>query len=125
MSNKELDQLIGKSVGTEPDFQLPADFASKVVFRIVRHEQWKSDLMEYLYLTGILAFLLAIVSGTYYWVDKEFVLRVFNTISENLIPVILIAFLINFILFADRVLLRLLFRSLPPAPHLFVPNDIK
>jgi len=109
MSNKELDQMVDKSVGTEPDFQLPADFASKVVIRIVRHEQWKTDLMEYLYLTGILAFLLAIVSGTYYWVNKAFILRVFNTISENFIPVILIAFLVNFIIFADRVLLRLLF----------------
>ena len=109
MSNKELDQMIEKSVGTEPDFYLPADFASKVVFRIVRRGQWKADLMDYLYLIGILAFLLAIVSGTYYWVNKEFVLRVFNTISENLIPVILTAFLINFIIFADRVLLRLLF----------------
>jgi len=109
MNNNELDQMIGKSVGTEPDFQLSADFASKVVSRIVRREQWKTDLMEYLYLTGILVFLLAIVSGTYYWVNKEFVMRVFNTISENLIPVILIAFLVNFILFADRVLLRLLF----------------
>jgi hypothetical protein len=115
MSNKELDQMIEKSVGTEPDFYLPADFASKVVFRIVQREQWKTDLMEYLYLTGILAFLLAIIAGTYYWVNKEFVLRVFNTISENLIPVILIAFLVNFIIFADRVLLRLLFRSLPPS----------
>jgi hypothetical protein len=116
MSNNELDQMIEKSVGTEPDFYLPADFANKVISHIVRHEQWKTDLMEYLYLTGILAFLLAIVSGTYYWVNKEFVMRVFNTISENLIPVILIAFLVNFILFADRVLLRLLFRSLPPTP---------
>lgn len=114
MSNNELDQIIEKSVSAEPDFQLPTDFASKVAFRVVRREQWKTDLMEYLSLTGILAFLLAIVSGTYYWVNKEFVLRIFNTISENLIPVILIAFLINFILFADRVLLRLLFRSLPP-----------
>lgn len=109
MSNKELDQIIEKSVGTEPDFYLPADFANKVVFRIVRRGQWKADLMDYLYLTGILAFLLAIVSGTYYWVDKEFVLRALAFIAENTIPILMIVFLLNFILFADKVLLRLLF----------------
>jgi len=109
MSNNELDHKIENAFRIEPDFHLPVDFAQKVANSIVRREQWKIDLTEYLYLTGILAFLLAIVSGTYYWVNKEFVLRVFNTISENLIPVILIIFLVNFILFADRVLLRLLF----------------
>lgn len=109
MKNEELDQIIEKSFRTEPGFQLPANFAQKVAFAVVRREQWKTDLREYLYLTGVLLSLLAVVSGFYYFVDKEFVLQALAFLSKNIIPVILIAFLLNFIWFTDRVLLRLLF----------------
>jgi hypothetical protein len=85
------------------------NFAQKMANTIVRHEQWKTDLVEYLGITGILIFLLTVASGTYYLVNKEFLLKAYALVSENLIPVILVVFLINFILFADRVLLRLLF----------------
>ncbi len=109
MKNEELDHIIEKSFRAEPEFQLPANFAEKVAFTVVRREQWKTDLREYLYLTGILLSLLAVVSGFYYFVDKAFVLQAVAFLSNNMIPVILIAFLLNFIWFADRVLLRLLF----------------
>ena len=109
MNKTELDHIIEKSFRTEPDFHLPADFAQKVTFTIVRREQWKTDLYEYLYLTAVIVFLLAIVSGTYYLVNKEFLLKVFSFVSGNALQVILIAVTLNFILFADRVLLRLLF----------------
>lgn len=109
MKIEELDHQIEKSFRTEPGFRLPDDFTNKLVAQIVRRGQWKNDLLEYLYLSGILMLLLAIVSGTYYLVNKEFLLKVVAYISENIISVILIALLINFIIFADRVLLRLLF----------------
>lgn len=109
MRSEELDQIIEKSVRTEPHFSLPADFAQKVVFHAVRREQWKTDLHEYLYLTGVLLALLAVVSGFYYFIDKEFVLKAITFLTENTIPVILTVFLLNFIFFADKVLLRLLF----------------
>jgi len=109
MKNEELDQMIEKSFRTEPGFQLPANFAQKVAFALVRREQWKTDLREYLYMTGVLLSLLAVVLGFYYFVDKAFVLQAFAFLSKNVIPVISIVFLLNFIVFADRVLLRLLF----------------
>lgn len=109
MKNEELDHIIEKSFRTEPGFQLPANFAQKVAFTVASREQWKTDLREYLYLTGVLLSLLAVVSGFYYFVDKAFVLQTFAFLSKNIIPVILIVFLLNFIWFADRVLLRLLF----------------
>ena len=110
MKNEELDQVIDKSFRTEFDFQLPVDFAQKVTAQIVRREQWKTDLREYLYILGVLLSLLAIVMGFYYFVDKEFILQAFAFISGNLIPVISIVLILNFIFFADKVLLRLLFR---------------
>jgi hypothetical protein len=109
MNDKELDQIIEKSFSIETDFHLPIDFAQKVANTIVRREQWKTDLNEYLSITGIIIFLLTIVSGTYYLVNKEYLLKAYALVSENIVPVILVVFLINFILFTDRVLLRLLF----------------
>jgi len=113
MRNEELDNIIDKSFRTEPDFHLPVDFAQKVTFSVVRREQWKNDLYEYLYLTGVIVLLLSVMGGLYYYIDKEFIMKFFSFISGNVIQVIMVVFLLNFILFADRVLLRLLFRSLP------------
>ncbi len=109
MNKEELDKIIEKSFRTEFDVYLPVDFAQKVTSQVVRREQWKTDLREYISLIGVLLSLLAVVSGFYYFVDKEFVLKAFAFISENIIPVISIVFILNFIFFADRVLLRLLF----------------
>jgi len=109
MKNEELDQVIDKSFRTEFDFQLPVDFAQKVTVQVVRREQWKTDLREYLYILGVLLSLLILVLGFYYFVDKEFILKSFVFLSENMIPVISMVFILNFIFFADKVLLRLLF----------------
>ena len=113
MTNEELDQMIEKSFRTEVDFQLPVNFAQKVTLHVVRREQWKTDLREYLSLVGLLLSLLVAVLGFYYFVDKAFVLKAFAFLSGNIISVISIVFILNFIFFADKVLLRLLFRSLP------------
>ncbi len=109
MKNEELEHIIEKSFMSEPGFQLSGDFAQKVVFTVVRREQWKTDLREYLYLIGVVLSLFALVSGFYYFVDKEFVLKAFDFLTSNLIPVISIVLILNFIFFADKVLLRLLF----------------
>jgi len=109
MNKEELDKIIEKSFRTESDFQLPVDFAQKVTSTVIRREQWKTDLREYLYLMGVMVSLLAVVLGFYYFVDKEFVLKAFAFFTSNLIPVISMVFILNFIFFADRVLLRFLF----------------
>lgn len=109
MRNKELDQIIEKSISTEPGFSLPDDFAQKLTLKVIQREQWKTDLREYLYVIVVLLGLIFAVSGFYYFVDEAFVLQAFNFLSENPIPVISIVFILNFIFFADKVLLRLLF----------------
>ena len=77
---------------------------------VTRREQWKADLSEYLHLTEVLFLLLAVVTVIYYFIDKDIVIRIFTFISRNTLPVVYVVFILNFILFADRVLLRLLFR---------------
>ena len=109
MKSEELDYIIEKSFRTKPDFHLPADFAQKVTLSVVRREQLKNDLYEYLYLTVVLLSLLSVAGGLYYYIDKELVVRVISFMSGNIIQVVFALFLLNFILFADRVLLRLLF----------------
>jgi hypothetical protein len=109
MKNEELEQLIERSFSDEPDFHLPSDFAKQVTQIISRRKQSKTVLREYFYLTTILLFCLAVVSVIYYFTDQEVLLKSFNFIKENTLPVIFIVIILNFILFADRVLLPFLF----------------
>jgi len=109
MNHEKLDSILEKSFKTEPEYRLPDGFAQKVTFRIARKTQWLADLYEYIYLSALVLFLIGIAGGTYYLVNKEVLLQIFKFISGNAWQVAMVAFILNFILFADRVLLRLLF----------------
>ena len=109
MKNSELDKIIEESFGVEPDFHLQDDFAQKITTDLIRHSQWKADLYEYLYLTGFLLFLVSVVAVVYYIIDKNLLAQIFTFMSNNIMQVAFALFLLNFILFADRVLLRFLF----------------
>lgn len=109
MRNEELDRIIEKSFRAKPDFILSADFAQKVTAAVEHREQWKSDLIDYLNIVGLILVLAILVSGFYYFINREIVLHIFDFISRHVTQVLLIGFILNFILFTDRVLLRLLF----------------
>ncbi len=109
MKTEKLDQLIAGSFREEPAFSLPADFAQKIALAVVRRQQWKADLREYFLLTAVVVALVAAVAGFYYWMDPGLVLSVWRFISGNMIQVVSVVFVLNFIFLADRVLLRLLF----------------
>jgi hypothetical protein len=109
MRKDELTDIIEKSLGAAPEFRLRADFAQRVTASVVRREQWKSDLQEYFYLIAIVLGLVALLTGIYYLVDKELLLRTLNFFVMNWVPAGFLVLTLNFILFADKVLLRLLF----------------
>ena len=109
MKSEDLDYIIEKSFSAEPDFHLPADFARKLILTVTRREQWKTDIREYLYLTAVLISLLTVATVTYYMIDKAIVIQLFSFVTQNAVSVVFIVFIVNFILFTDRVLLRLLF----------------
>jgi len=109
MRNEEIENIIDRSLGSEPEYRLPVDFAQKVSFSVMRHNQWKNDLYEYFYLTAILLTLLSAAAGLYYFIDRTLILRFFSFISENVIPVVCAVLILNFILLADKVLLPFLF----------------
>lgn len=109
MKNEELEQLIERSFSAEPDFRLPFDFAKQVTHKISRRNQSKTVLREYYYLTVISLSFLAVVSAIYYFTDQEVLLKSFNFIKGNMLSVVSVFIILNFILFADRVLLPFLF----------------
>jgi hypothetical protein len=109
MKDENLEKILEKSFRTEPEYILPADFAQNVTLKIIRKTQWLTDLYEYLYLIAIVVLLLGAATGTYYLVNKEVLMQIFNFISENVVQFAGIVLILNFILFADRVLLRLFF----------------
>lgn len=109
MRNEEIENILESSLRREPDYHLPDDFAQKVSFSVIRHNQWKNDLYDYYFLTAILLSLLSVTAGLYYFIDRALILRFVSYISANVIPVISAFLILNFILFADRVLLPFLF----------------
>jgi len=109
MNNGELDRIIEESIGAEPDFKLRDDFAQRITTELVRRSQWKADLYEYLYITAFLIMLMSVVTLVYYFIDKNLLTQIFTFISDNSLQVAFGLFVLNFILFADRVLLRFLF----------------
>lgn len=109
MKNEELDTIIEKSLKTSKGFHLSADFAKKVTFAVVKREQWKENLKEYLVILGVIVSLLAVAVGLNYYMDKSVVDRMLTFISDHIIQVISILFILNFIFLTDRVLLPLLF----------------
>lgn len=109
MNEEYLDQVLEKSLSSDPGFILPADFASKVTQTIVRREQWKVDFREYLLYSGVTLGLIALVSGFYFFIDQNNVTQAVSFLKEHWISVAIILLLLNFIFFTDKVLLRLLF----------------
>jgi uncharacterized membrane protein len=109
MRNEELENIVNSSLRTEPGYTLPADFAQKVSFSVARHNQWKNNLYEYFYLSVIVLSLLSVVAGLYYFIDRALILQFLSFISENVIQVVFVVLILNFILFADKVLLPFLF----------------
>ena len=110
MNNQELDRIIEKGFSSDPGFSLSVDFAQRLTLKVIGREQWKNDLREYFLLSSVVVALVLVVAGFYYFVNEDFVLKAIDFLSTNLIPVISVLFLLNFIFFADKVILRHLFR---------------
>lgn len=109
MKTEALNEILDRSLKAEPEFRLPPDFANKVTATLVRREQWKSDLTEYFYLVACLVLLVMVATAIYYFADNQYLIRAIAFLKSNFVPVTFVVLILNFILLADRVLLRLLF----------------
>ena len=109
MNKNAQDQIIEDTFTHEPGFRLPDDFAQKVTAGLKRRSQWKSDLSDYLNINAVVILILTFVGGTYYFINRTIVIQAITFISNNILAVGSLLLILNFILFADRVILPLLF----------------
>ena len=102
----DTEKLVDEALKTEPEFMLSDNFANLLVEKIERKFAWQQYLREFLIYLGAIAALLAVPVAIQFiffspnW--QEWIRMLVNNIS--LVGGIL--FLLVFILFADRVLLR-------------------
>lgn len=102
----DTEKLLNEALKTEPDFRLSDNFADLVTAKMERKFAWEQYIREFLiYLGAIIGLLVVPVTIQFIFfgaVWQEWVRLVINNIS--LIGGVM--FLVIFILFTDRVLLR-------------------
>ncbi len=105
----EFDKHITEALKEEPDFFLTSDFADKMTGKISRRYSIQESLREYSVYAAILAGLAILVCGFLLFINKDNLSQLQSFVSGHLTEIISLVFIANFILFADKVLLRLLF----------------
>lgn len=100
------EKLLDEALKTEPGFSLPDNFADMVASKMERRFTWEQYFREFLIYVGTILGLLAvpvIIQFIFFSANLQEWLRLF---VSNISLVGGIMFLLVFILFADRVLLR-------------------
>ena len=105
----EFDKYITEAFKTEPDFFLSADFADKITEKFTRDYSIRESFKEYSTYIGVLLGLAVFVCGFLLFINKDDLSQLQAFISGNLFEIISLVFIANFILFADKVLLRMMF----------------
>ncbi|HPE75694.1 MAG TPA: hypothetical protein PLC80_06375 [Draconibacterium sp.] len=102
----DTEKLLDEVLKTEPQFELSDKFADVLAEKMGRKFAWQQYFNEFLiYLGAILGFIAVSVSIQFLWFDAEWE-QWLQFIVQNISLILGINFLVVFILFADRVLLR-------------------
>ncbi len=102
----ETDKLLDEALKTEPQLILPENFADVVAEKMGRRFAWEQYFREFLIYLGVITGLLAVpVVIQFIFFDASLKLWL-NILIKNIPLVTGIAFLLVFVLFTDRVLLR-------------------
>jgi hypothetical protein len=102
----EVDDLLDEALKTDPEFKLSDNFADIVAEKMGRKFAWEQYIREFLIYLGAIISLLAVpvtIQFIFFGAAWQEWLRLINN-NISLLGGIL--FLVIFILFADRVLLR-------------------
>ncbi len=105
----EFDRYITEALKEEPDFFLPSDFTDKMTEKIRRKYTLRENLKEYSVYTVLFLGLAILVCAFLFYINKDTPLQLQTFITGHFAEIISLIFVANFILFADKVLLRLLF----------------
>ena len=106
------DKWFNDALKAEPGYFLPDNFAEKVVGRVSKKIMWKTYVKEFLiYLCTIVGVLAVYVATVLIWFQADSG-KWIDLLVSNLSWVVGVNFVVVFILFTDRVLLRyFLFRK--------------
>lgn len=102
----EVDDLLDEALKTDPEYKLSDNFADVLAEKMGRRFAWEQYIREFLIYLGAIIGLLAVpftIQLVFFGANWQEWLRL---IANNSSLVIGILFLVIFILFADRVLLR-------------------
>lgn len=115
MYNKEkyfdTDNLLDEALKTDPKFDLSDKFADLLAEKMSRKFAWKQYFNEFLiYLAAIFGFVAVSVAIQFLWFEAEWQ-QWLQFIVQNISLIFGINFLVVFVLFADRVLLRYFMRK--------------
>lgn len=100
------DELLNEVLTAEPGYALPDNFAEMIVEKADRRFVWAQYVREFLiYLAVIVGIAVVCAAMAFIWYDANWK-NWLSFLSSNVTLVAGINFLLVFILFADRVLLR-------------------
>ena len=102
----DTEKLLDEALKTEPKFILSENFAEKLAEKVGHELAWYQYFREFLIYLGVIAGLLVVpVVIQFLFFDASLKLWL-NKIAENVTLFAGVAFLLVFVLFTDRVLLR-------------------
>lgn len=105
----EFDKYIDGALKEEPGFFLSSGFADKMAEKISREYALHESLKEYSVYAALFLGLAILVGAFLFFINKNDFSQLQAFIANHLFEIISLVFVVNFILFADKVLLRLLF----------------
>lgn len=100
------DSWMDNLLKEDPGYQLSDDFVDKLITKIDAVESVKQSIYEFLMILGVILLILGTFFGIYYFFKKDDFVVLSSVLNNSYTPVIAVIAL--FILFADKVLLRVL-----------------
>jgi hypothetical protein len=91
---------------SEPHFVLPDNFADRMAEKMSRKFAWSQYLREFAIYAGVILGVVAVLAVVHIFLAGAYWKSWTKFVAENLVIVIATAFLLFFVLFTDRVLLR-------------------
>ena len=102
----DTEKLLDEALKTEPQYVLSDNFAELLAEKMSRKFAWKQYFTEFLIYFGVIAGLVAVSVAIQFVLFDASWQGWLNFIRANIAIVIGILFLLVFVLFVDRVLLR-------------------
>ena len=110
MKNDKCDELVDKALREKPDYFLQANFADRLTRRWEARTSRKNDFVEYVSILATVVLILLIPGIVSYLINEDFLSTVKDVLSMHGSQIFFFFFVLNFVLFTDRVLLPWLFR---------------